>query len=587
MKRVLVTTALQKTWPSSNEPILFLGEWCLLYSEKEKWEKLNFKTAPYHWDDRKKIFKDYNFINKLYEELLSDLAKKLNSTHKVNHSIRYWRIIIGPWLGFFIQTVFDRWSMIEKIIETNNISYVNVIKCQDKDFIPNDLEHFSEIYVDDPWNEYIYGKILEFYNFKKIKYITDPKIKLYSILKIRSFYIKKFKKNFNLLINSINRLVSRDDDYFLISTYLPIKQSFLLQIKLGQIPKFWKSIHINSFNSNFDFRNWSLCNKKLNNNPFADFIRKIIPMNIPVAYLEGFGEIQNLSNRLPWPRKPKAIFTSNAFWHDDVFNFWCANLIESGVPLVTGQHGGNYGMALWSFVEDHQIEISDRFLTWGWRSDKNENIKPLVNLKNLGQKIKSNSKGHLLLVEMMLPRYSYHMSSLPVSSSQFEKYLTDQYTFLKNLPPNIQKKILVRTTPFDFGYDVNQRWIDSFPFVKLDPAKKSFVSSMKKSRLFIGTYNATTFLEALSLNFPTIVFWNPEHWELNIEATKSFKILKDVGIFHDTPEDAAKKLIAIWDDIETWWHSEEIQSARNKFCNSYSCMPDKSLEELKYAILDL
>lgn len=587
MKSVLVTTAIEKTWPSANEPILFLGEWCLLYSEKEKWEKFNYRVASYHWDDRTKAFNDYKFLNILYEELLCDLAKKLNSIHNVNHSIRYWRVIIGPWLGFFLQAVFDRWITIQKTLQDNNISYVNVLKNQGKNFIPNDMDHFSNMFIDDSWNEYIYGEILKFFNFKKIKYITNSKIKDCSETNNNFFNFNMVKKKCNTLVNFISGLISKDSDYFLISTYLPIKKSILLQIKLGQFPKIWRSISISHFDLNYDLRNWSLSKKKLKKNTFAAFIRDFIPMNIPLSVLEGFYRMQEVSRDISWPKVPKAIFTSNAFWLDEVFKFWCANLIENGTPLITSQHGGNYGVALWSFMEDHQTSISDLFLTWGWRNDKKRNIKPLGILKNLGLSVKSNKNGYLLLVQMMLPRYSYHMYSVPISSSQFSSYLSDQYDFVKNLPCNIQEKLLIRVNSYDYGYDVNKRWLDNFPFIKLDYGRKSMLSSMRDSRIFISTYNATTFLESMSANFPTIIFWNVNFWELNKQSIPYFELLEEVGIFHKTPESAAKKVINVWDDVDKWWNGKLIQAARIKFCYAYARTPSNPLKSLKNVILNV
>jgi len=111
VSRVLVTTALEDTWPSGDEPILFLGEWCRLYDRKSVWEKRDANVAPYHWDDRSKLHKDYLFLQTIYEELLCELAAKLNALHEVDHSVRYWRTIVGPWLGYFIQMLFDRWAM--------------------------------------------------------------------------------------------------------------------------------------------------------------------------------------------------------------------------------------------------------------------------------------------------------------------------------------------------------------------------------------------------------------------------------------------------------------------------------------------
>ena len=40
MKRFLITTALEETW-RDDEPVLFLGEWCRLYSRKDRWSKID------------------------------------------------------------------------------------------------------------------------------------------------------------------------------------------------------------------------------------------------------------------------------------------------------------------------------------------------------------------------------------------------------------------------------------------------------------------------------------------------------------------------------------------------------------------
>ena len=93
---------------------------------------------------------------------------------------------------------------------------------------------------------------------------------------------------------------------------------------------------------------------------------------------------------------------------------------------------------------------------------------------------------------------------------------------------------------------------------------------IKKSRLYISTYNATTYLESLYWNVPTIIFWDPKHWELRENAKPYFELLKSVGIFHDTPEGAAQQMINVWDDIDLWWNSKEVQNARLKFCKQYS-----------------
>jgi putative transferase (TIGR04331 family) len=93
---------------------------------------------------------------------------------------------------------------------------------------------------------------------------------------------------------------------------------------------------------------------------------------------------------------------------------------------------------------------------------------------------------------------------------------------------------------------------------------------IKRSRIFIATYNSTTYLETLAWNIPTIAFWNPDNWDLRENVRDDFELLKKVKILHDTPESAAEHLTDIWNDIPKWWNSKEVQEAVLKFCNQWS-----------------
>ena len=101
VERHLITTADERTW-LKDKPALFLGEWCRLFNRKKIWQYMDAVVAPYHWDNRNKIVKDYDFIQKVYEEQLKELRLRLNQIHGVDHSLRYWRILIGPWLNGFM-----------------------------------------------------------------------------------------------------------------------------------------------------------------------------------------------------------------------------------------------------------------------------------------------------------------------------------------------------------------------------------------------------------------------------------------------------------------------------------------------------
>ena len=114
--RFLITTADERTWPPDG-PVLFLGAWCRLQGRSARWTRFEAATVPYHWDDRERLYRDSMELRGLHEELLADLSRALNTTLGTHHSVRYWRILVGPWLQHFTQMLFDRWTMIHRAVD--------------------------------------------------------------------------------------------------------------------------------------------------------------------------------------------------------------------------------------------------------------------------------------------------------------------------------------------------------------------------------------------------------------------------------------------------------------------------------------
>ena len=208
--------------------------------------------------------------------------------------------------------------------------------------------------------------------------------------------------------------------------------------------------------------------------------------------------------------------------------------VEQGSRLVIGQHGGNFGMTPMAIHETHQIDISDKWLSWGWENKKESKIIPVGNFKSHKKKIRYKSDGDALLVSMTLPKYSYYLYSVPIAG-QVEEYLEDQLSFFDALPEHIQNKMRIRLYQVDRDWNQKERWDSRFSNINFDSNDISLLNSLKNSRIFIGTYNATTYLEAFSVNIPSVLFWNPYHWELDDQALIFFRKLEDVGIFHKTP----------------------------------------------------
>lgn len=580
--RNLVLTAIESTWPEGlQKPVVFLGEWCRLYSRKERWSKMKAKVLDYHWDDRKKYFKDYVFLKNIHEKLLNELSKKLNKIHKIKRSKRYWRFIIGPWLGYFVQILFDRWFMLKQAHKKNKRLQVKVVY-RKKQLIPNDMTEFLEWMAQDDWNEALYGEILKKIKFKNF---SIKKIHCQNSLPSKKtyFFQKTLKQKAKEIIQeSCNRLASWTSSkrsHFFMSPYISFFQNFWLQCQLSQVPQFWKTVKTPKTRSTSSFRNWRLedCDKTKN---FIGLAKRLIPLHMPTVYLEGFRASRRMIRKLAWPDSPQSIFDSVGWCGNDIFKIWAAEKCETGTPFIIGQHGGSYGVSKWSFGESHQISVSDIFLSWGWKNKKAANIVPVGNLKNGKKHFRWGANTHAILVGNAMPRYSYYSYSAPVAAGQWLEYFDEQCRFVENLSEELRAKLIIRLYACDYDLCQKQRWADRFPSLRIDDGIQPMDRLLHKTRIYISTYNATTYLDSMLLNIPTLIFWNPKHWEIRDETKKEFEALTRVKIFHSTPESAANQLSQVWGCTSEWWLDKKVQKARNAFCRRFSFAPEKPTHRL-------
>lgn len=580
MRRFLITTALEETW-RDDEPVLFLGEWCRRHSRKDRWSQMDAVVLPYHWDDRSRLHSDYNYLLNFYERLLQDLSVQLNQIHGVDHSARYWRILVGPWLGYFTQILFDRWTSIHKAIRDYELSETIVLTGREESLIPPDMAGFPAFFISDEWNQHIFDLILR--EFTSVRCKEQPRRPVENVPSTATPTRKQQMKQ--MLAAWCSRALGalrKDNDAFFMTTYLPLFDELKMQVRLKQWPQLWRSTLRVQVPASINHRKWVVRGES--RSEFEKCARTLIPRQMPPAYLEAYGDLCKHAAALPWPRKPRLIWTSNSFSFDDVFKMWAAQKVEEGTPLVIGQHGGTYGMSRWSFAEDHETAISDCFLSWGWSEPGQSRVKSVGQLKAkrpIG--VHHEDQPIALMVGYSIPRMSYHLLS-GIVSRQWLDYFRDQCSFVEALPASLRKALIVRLYPHDFGWDQAARWHDRFPDVEVDEGQSKMQDLIRRTRVYIATYNATTYLESFTMDIPTIVFWDPEHWELRESAIPYFEELQRAGIFHETPESAARHVAAVWNNVDAWWTSPAVVQVLKQFKKRYCDLPSDLLDRVENAL---
>ena len=589
MKRLLVTTALEGSWDDT-QPMLFLGEWCRLYSRRHRWSELDVEVLPYHWDNREQFIKDRRFLELLYEDLLLEVSEKLNEFHGTNHSLRYWRILVGPWLGYFTQTLFDRWSSIQDAIGAYQLSGTIVIIDLEDARVPNDMDDYLHLGNSHRWNHYLYSKILiDFTDVACVRHLSsgDEHGTRYGSSTEIAQADQAFSLKANLIAaySSIASRFTRSTDCLIVNTCLrSLRDELALQRRLGQVPRLVTVKPPDNVPVDESFRRWELGGTV--GTDFSSCLRSLIPEQIPTAYLEGYGELCDESNRRRWPREPRAIFTGGSHYYDDVFKEWCAAKTEEGAPLVIAQHGGHVGTA-WSFANDHQLAIADQFLSWGWSDPDEPKVVPVGMLKAPILPVHGDSETDCAL--LVTGNTGLQCSTLGsyVLSSQFLDYLEDQYAFVDALAPSVRSALTVRLAGADLDWAQAERWRDRCPSVALDDGRRPILDLVVKARLYIATTNGTTFLEAFFMDVPTVLFWDTSRWDILESARPFFDELARVGVFHDSPESAAAHVSGIWPDVESWWKSDEVVGAVTRFSRMYCDRSTNVVDEIRLCLLSV
>lgn len=583
MKRFLITTALEESW-LYDQPVLFLGEWCLLHSRKDRWSKMNAEVLPYHWADREKLHADYLYLRDLYERVLGDLAIRLNRIHGENHELRYWRILVGPWLAYFMQMLYDRWLSIQEALNRFDITGTVILTGNDDEFVPNDMAHFADLMVGDEWNHHIYAAILE--DFGNVSCVRRAGEKKSQIALKRNGNIG-IKKKIAAIFVASSSLFVRDRDAFLISTYFPFLDEMRLHLRLGEVPQRWSSVQSVHVNVEWRRRKWEMADQGQSH--FEKFILKMIPKQIPTLYLEGYQYLVQQARGGAWPRHPKVIYSSNMLWHDTVSMAYTAEKVEQGTPLVYGQHGGLYGMARFMWSEEHEREVADKYLTWGWtENSRAETVATGLNTKicKRGNSSKKAPTDLLLVLGPDGPRYTYRLDS-DSGLNRLAKGISDCLQFGYSLSASdAYNALLVRLFRQEYGLGVKDQWMSVHPSVRLDQGIKPIWELVGDAKLIVYTYNSTGYLEFMAADVPVIMFWDVKLSQLRDSAIPYFEDLKRVGIFHETPESAAAHVNKVWDDVDAWWTGAEVQEVLVRFKKQYAYRPDNLLDRVASVLRD-
>jgi putative transferase (TIGR04331 family) len=583
---LLLTTSYKPSWIiDKNSEILFANEWCKLYSDEKNWKNTNYKTFPYHWKNRNKMYSDLQKIDIIYEDYLKQLTIKLNELHNTNYSEKYWRIVIGPWLNDFIVLVYDYHATIKNIDESKLVTSTYIIESKWETQVCQDITAFQESYSKPWYSHFLFGEIIKISSKIPIKYLNTkhPFIVNVSASTGNKTYkesLKRLLKYFLSFLYSSSLVPNKFKKIAFVSSYFSTKDLTGIQTNLKQL----------KFNFLFDPKaSIKKVDQKLrrkiffedSNDSFIDILNQLLPKQIPVAYIENY----NLYNKIAdlfFPKDPDLIFTANSYYFNEAFKIWSAKKTENKTRLLISQHGFS-GVSLRDPTEEHQIIISDKFYTWGWTNGTIKTKKMPSNKLNHTKKIMTHNPLGDVVCVVMSDIVNYLNKQVPIpSEAGYKSYINDLININQYLDQKIRENFKYRLYHTNFNREVlgaKYKFLSSGLKDSIDNNNQTFYERISKSRLVIISYRpGTTATEVLSANIPSLHFCPIDSGELNTNATKSYEALKEVGIFHDNIKSLSRKINEVYHHIDEWWYSKEVQSAVRFFCNNYAYTDDNFMD---------
>jgi len=569
--KLLVSTNLEETY-GSNEEIIFAGDWIKADINFEQ----NFKNRKYQifnsvWENKSNLESFRPYLIELRNRLIQNLSDGLNSIHKTNNSIKYWKFLVDPWLKYYIEETYTRWKTIETI--TNEKEGFKFVYLDDlKDFpVPYDgYEFLLDIAFSDNYNQFLFQKIIKYFlEIKKIKNIeliySNKKIK-----KIRSLelHIKPSKNNYILKFASFcfGKFLGKNKFYLDLNS---IGLNFLLlNFKINQIPfkdytfftdKNYERLFTNKPVIDLSKRNKISFNFNKENN-FEDFLSRNILNDIPACLIEDFFTIKSLVDNIPY--KPKIIISDTRYDHDIIFKFWIAEKVKQNTKFLTTDHGGSFGSI--SAAINYAEEVSDISIRWHKPIKKNNVQLPALRLLNAkNARVKKDKRKYLLTLGFEVPKYPFHVFISPISGQSLY-HINQLDAFYKNLNLKLKDSFLFKPYPRkDYGWNFEKRFKNIFKNKIIDSKQKSQVF-FNKSKIIVCTYPKTSFCEAM-ISGPTILLYKSKYWKNTQEFQKLHDDLRNAKILFEDPKLASEHLNKVWDNIDDWWESENVKRVRSKF----------------------
>jgi putative transferase (TIGR04331 family) len=583
----LAVSNCKSCW-DTNSKLAFISDSIPDYLDAEWLKTIDHVILDGLWESREYRIKSRQFVVERVTRYRKELSSVLNLAMGLDYGERTWGFLLDPWLFHFTSVLYDRVHKLENARNQLGDIYLNCFR-DDLPLALTSMDSF-ENFLDDRFNQQLVGDIATALGIRVercVDYLPKDDVLPKSIV-AKSLKYRACMAVAPLLRSMLEWWIKCWKPVVILDSYFPFAKTILLFLrsmgKILMVPSFFLLEKVPEFKEDESLRILLAVTEE---DRFDFVANKLFKKSFPVSLLEG---LKNYSEKISELEVIPVLGTAVNFHFNDEYKILASRVIESGNKMIGFQHGGNYTFEKNEFFCTGYFEKLNVDKFYGWRETAfSGKFLPTAKLANLSSCKEARKKqvdfADILFVPLELYRFVHRQDS--INADRILKDTINQQKFYLKLDKSVARHFLLRPYPQDYGRRYRERWLDlTEGKIRFDPNRK-FCESLMACRIYVTDYISTTWLEALYMGVPVLLFFDIEKYFALDEVRGLFEDLQAVGIFHPSAESAASFLNEKYETIEEWWEMQETKEVVDKLRNHFYTDSGNFVKEWTRELLDL
>jgi putative transferase (TIGR04331 family) len=500
------------------------------------------------------IEQDGPTIDALCEVLLVDLAESLNRIHGVEESLRYWRMVLAPWIRETVLLLYVRAKTLAGVL--TGFPDAVLPRLGSPLDIPTPKDHYeaAELYHTPKLRHVVYQQVYDAvrsgWSMARTRHVSSST----SSLSERGATLAPLgpaTRVTHLMVLGANwRPIDR--------VLLYLGSRLLPQSRVLRRPIFSQDVQ-QDVRSVITVDRLSLS---------LGQIASLIPRLLPICFLEGWNHLHG--SAAPFASRRSMLVTNAGLRRSAEIRVIAAELQRRGSPVVVVQEGGGFGDKLIKNLESLDLVLADHFIKWGSLSAEAGTSLGVMNSRGIPRRGSNN--GDVLVI--LGPTYAAPKDLGSVGRIPTSGYLDIIDDFTAHLSPRTRSHVVVRAKSTLEGGSrkdrVSQtRVVNGDAVIRVSDNAEPVGRPVGRARLSIVTYNQSLAPLLLSVGRPTLLLWNDHYSPVPAVVEPLMERLRLAKVWFGSGDECAAHVEEIFDDVERWWHQTIVQEAVRAYQDAF------------------